>query len=668
MESNDYFDGTDAMTVWVNPPAPPPLIAADRGPALTVAVNLRLDFPQTVTSPVSAQLVRVLRSLNSISIDRVAQVGPIKPGSIPPPKPNDPAPTPPPPPQGIPIDVKSDQQEYDSRNQTFTAIGNVKITYDQSELTADRVMVNLVTRETKAEGNVVFRRGNQLVKGAVLTYNYETESGSLTEASGFLDLANLGDPTPRRLPSDIAPGSIFLAAVAGETAGGVRRLGFTADRLILTAGQTWTAENLRVTNDPFAPPELELITSRATLRPLNETQNELILQSPVLGFDRVVFVPVPVDRLVLDQFRRPFNTAIAFDRQDRGGAFVQQSFDVITNRDFNLRISPQILIQRAFERSGGLFDRDLIGVVAEVQGDLGDTQQFNARASLSGLTDLPNNLRANLRYSRTIFEDHNLAITYAYRERLFSGSAGFQDVFNVGGLSITSPNRVLGDSGINFSYQLNSQIVNAIRADLNPNIIGTLGKFQGAVSLGRSFNLVQGTGLPPDRDTGLRYSPTPIIPSLNAFVGVSGVYAFYTSGDYQGVLSGTLGLSTVLGNFSKDLFDYTALSVSFTQSLIAGLSPFRYDRVADSRTVTTEILQQLYGPLRFGFSQTWNLDTGNPFDATYSLQYDRRTYGIILRYNPNQGIGELVFRLSDFNWTEPPAPVTNVRGGIERAN
>lgn len=675
------------MTVWVSPPAPPPLISlpADLGSdlrhglplGLPVAVNLRLDFAPTVSGAVSEQLVRVFYSLNGVSIDRfqttsapqpIAQAGPVKPGSIPPPKPNDPPLAIPPAPTGAPIDVKSDQQEYDSRNQTFTAIGNVKIVYAQSELTADRVVVNLGTRETRAEGNVVFRRGNQLVKGSVLVYNYETESGSLTNASGFFDLANLSDPNPRRLPADTASGSIFISALAGDTVGGVRRLGFTADRLILSAGQTWTGENLRVTNDPFSPPELEVLTSRATLRPLNESQNELVLESPVVGFDRVVFLPVPVDRLTLDQFRRPFSSVVSFDRQDRGGAFFQQSFDVVSNPNFNFRIAPQILLQRAFERSGGLFDRDLIGLVAEAQTDLGDSQQFNARASLSGLSDLNNNLRANLRYSRTVFEDHNLALTYAYRERLFSGSAGFQDVFNLGGLSVTSPNRLLGESGINYSYQVNTQIINATRADLDPNIIGTLGKFQSAITLGRSFEIVQGTGLPADRESGLRYSPSPVIPSLSAFVGVSGVYSFYTSGDNQGVLSGTVGLSTVIGNFSREFLDYTALSVSFTQSLIAGLSPFRFDRVADARTVTAQLLQQLYGPLRFGFSQTWNLDTGNLFDATYSLQYDRRTYAIVLRYNPNQGIGELVFRLSDFNWTEPPSPVTNVRGGIERAN
>jgi hypothetical protein len=224
----------------------------------------------------------------------------------------------------------------------------------------------------------------------------------------------------------------------------------------------------------------------------------------------------------------------------------------------------------------------------------------------------------------------------------------------------------LGDTGINLNYQLSLQIVNAIRADLQPNTVGTLGRLQSAVALGRTITLAQGEPLPAEKDAGLRYVPQPIVPSLSAFVGVSGVSALYTNGANQNVLSGTVGLSIVLGNFSRDFLDYTALSVSYTQSFVAGLSPFRFDRVNDQRVITAEILQQIYGPLRFGVSQSWNVDTGNLFDATYSLQYDRRTYGIAIRYNPNQGIGELVLRISDFNWTQPHSEITPVQGGIER--
>jgi lipopolysaccharide export system protein LptA len=621
--------------------------------------------PSEASLPAGVQkkLVGLMRSLHQL-----AQVGPVKPNGLPPRKPNDPPLPVPPVPVGEPLNVTSDRQEFDINTQTFTAIGNVRVSYAQGELRADRVSVNLLTQDTQAQGNVLFQRGNQIVRGDRLEYNYAKQTGTLTQASGAIDLATLTDPNPRRLPADTASGSVFLSAIAREAQGGVRRIGFTAEKLILQEGNRWVAENLRITNDPFSPPELELITSRATLSPISPTQSQLDLEAPTLAFDRVFFLPVPINSVTLDQFQRPFSTLVAFDRQDRGGAYVQQSFDVVKNVDFNLRIAPQLLLQRAFERTGGLFDRDLLGLVVEAQGSLGDGQFITARGSLSSFdfSQLDKNLRFNLRYSRNVFDDHRLDVSYAYRDRLFSGSAGFEDVTNLAGATITSPNRLLGDTGINLNYQLSLQIVNAIRADLQPNTVGTLGRLQSAVALGRTITLAQGEPLPAEKDAGLRYVPQPIVPSLSAFVGVSGVSALYTNGANQNVLSGTVGLSTVLGNFSRDFLDYTALSVSYTQSFVAGLSPFRFDRVNDQRVITAEILQQIYGPLRFGVSQSWNVDTGNLFDATYSLQYDRRTYGIAIRYNPNQGIGELVLRISDLNWTQPHSEITPVQGGIER--
>ncbi|MCA1990618.1 MAG: DUF3769 domain-containing protein, partial [Coleofasciculus sp. S288] len=35
-------------------------------------------------------------------------------------------------------------------------------------------------------------------------------------------------------------------------------------------------------------------------------------------------------------------------------------------------------------------------------------------------------------------------------------------------------------------------------------------------------------------------------------------------------------------------------------------------------------------------------------------EYSRRTYNILLRYNPVQQLGSLSFRINDFNWTGSP--------------
>jgi hypothetical protein len=108
--------------------------------------------------------------------------------------------------------------------------------------------------------------------------------------------------------------------------------------------------------------------------------------------------------------------------------------------------------------------------------------------------------------------------------------------------------------------------------------------------------------------------------------------------------------------------------LSYTQAFSSGKSPFFFDQVSDVRVFTAGLVQQIYGPIRLGIQQSWNLDTGILFDSVYSLEYARRTYSILIRYNPNQGLGEFLIRISDFNWTRLPSNVTNIQNGIEQRN
>jgi hypothetical protein len=189
-----------------------------------------------------------------------------------------------------------------------------------------------------------------------------------------------------RSPSELATNSITIAPIGSgnSSEGQVRRIGFIAERLIID-GDTWTAENLRVTNDPFSPPELELTTSKATLTPISPTQNRLDLESPRIVFDQGFSLPLPVNSITLDRFQRFAPALVGFDRRDRDGVFYQQSFDVITQPNLNFQLSPQLLLQRAFSSQSGFSGVDIIGVVATLNGAFDDGSSLSARASFSGL-------------------------------------------------------------------------------------------------------------------------------------------------------------------------------------------------------------------------------------------------------------------------------------------
>ncbi|NJK60691.1 MAG: DUF3769 domain-containing protein [Oscillatoriales cyanobacterium SM2_1_8] len=419
----------------------------------------------------------------------------------------------------------------------------------------------------------------------------------------------------------------------------------------------------------LCPPEFEIVTPKAELSPISPTQDRLEATSPRLVFDRVVSLPLPIAGLTLDRFRNDFPIRLGFDRQERGGFFYQQNFDVLRRDNLNVQISPQLFVQRGLNR-GNFLDANLVGVVARLEARLGEGEDLVARASIPSLDfgDLENQLRFSATYRRPVWGDHALETQLAYRDRLFNGSLGFQDVRGVVGFNVFSPVRPLGDTGLNWRYQAGAQYLTAEQDDTGIITVGSLARVQTAVTVDRRVSLWRGEPLPATPDGGLRYTPQPLVPSLDAFWRVTGALAYYSNGDNQGSLTGTVGLAAELGNFSRPFLDYTRLNFSYSHGLVGGQSPFLFDRIVDREVLSAGIVQQVFGPVRFGWEQRWSLTAGRIIDATYTVEYQRRTYALAIRYSPQREIGEILIRLSDFNWRDPPPEVTDVETGLERGN
>jgi hypothetical protein len=294
------------------------------------------------------------------------------------------------------------------------------------------------------------------------------------------------------------------------------------------------------------------------------------------------------------------------------------------------------------------------------------------------LDNLDERLRSSVRI-RQALGSHTLNLEYSYRDRLFNGSLGFQDVQSSLGLVLVSPQFILGDTGIGLSYQASAQYITADtdRRDLlDPpftNDLVSLGRFQGSVGLVRGFTLWTGEALPPTPDEGLRFTSVPRTPNLQLVLSGRGTYTYYTSEDTQESLSASVGLYGELGHFSKDFLDSTVFNLTYRRSFTGeeGNSPFLFDRDVDQNVLSGGIIQQIYGPFRLGFQTSINLDTGEVFDTDYVLEYNRRTYSIFLRYNPTQSAGFLGFRLNEFDWAgRAPrfggADIRQVDGGVVR--
>ncbi|MGB5971192.1 MAG: DUF3769 domain-containing protein [Spirulinaceae cyanobacterium] len=599
------------------------------------------------------------------------------------------------------VEITSDRQEYDEARNIVTAEGNVEIRFSRAVLTADRVQVNLDNQITVAEGNVALRRGDQTIRGSRFEYYFVQDSGIVLNASGEIyqpttgrdfnptlandplaatipdrplsDRVTAGQPL-QRISTDegyrfVVGGSpeIGTSRATSGTGGTINRLRFQADRVDFYP-EGWDATNIRITNDPFSPPELEIQADTARSRKLGPLLDEVVTSNSRVVFDQGFSLPLFRNRFLLDRRpRQPTLFNVGLDGNERGGVFIERSFDIINSPQVFWSVTPQYFLQRAiFDENPGA--PSAFGVKSNL--DVIFSPRTTLRASVAvtsfDLDEIGEETRASVRgqqiIGRTNLPHHTLGLEYSYRDRLFNGSLGFQDVRSTLGAVITSPVIPIGNTGVNLTYQGAIQNINAdtdrldLLAPIRDNNRVNLTRYQAAASLGKGFSLWRGEALPPTPTEGLRYSPVPIQPYLALYTGITGVSSLYSSGDTQQSLGGSIGLRGQFGHFSKKFLDYTAFNLTFSGAIVGDQSPFRFDRFVDRQTVSFGITQQLYGPFRFGFQTAYNLDTSQEINTTYSLEYSRRTYNILLQYNPVQEFGSLSFRISDFNWTGSPDP------------
>jgi hypothetical protein len=602
------------------------------------------------------------------------------------------------------VELTADRQEYDQTRQIITAEGNVVMRVRQSVLSADKVQINLQNRMAVAVGNAAWRRGNQVLRGQRFEYNFVQDVGTIQNATGELYTPTSGTDFTPTLPTDVSatalqerplsdrvlasqpqenvtetPGGISVEVGSGfGQSGQVRRVRYQAETLDFTP-EGGVATNVRFTNDPFSPPELELRAERAEFRRIDPLVDEIRATRPQLVFDQGFRVSVFPRRVVIDRRERdPAVFAIGYDGEDRGGLYVEGRFSPLTRPGFEFKVQPQFYVQRALTGEGSSFG-DLFGLKSKLNAVFGPKTTLVGSAVFTSLNlgEVDDNLRASLRLQQLI-GTHTLTGEYSFRDRLFNGSLGYQTVQSSIGAVLTSPVFKLGTTGINMSYQAGYQYINADtdRLDLldviRENDRASLGRFQAGVALSRPVPLWKGTGLPATPEEGLKYTPSPVIPYLQLVLGLRGITSHYTNDENQSSLTGTVGIIGQIGHFSRPWLDYTGFNLTYTQVFPDGESPFYFDRIADVRVLGAGITQQIYGPFRLGFQTAINLDTGESINTDYILEYSRRTYGIMLRINPVRELAALTFRISDFNWTggaEPFSGVDDVRsveGGVRR--
>jgi hypothetical protein len=622
------------------------------------------------------------------------------------------------------IEIIADRQQYDRQTGIVTATGNVVMRFAQSVLTGDRLRVNLTQRVAVARGNVVLQRGEQTLAGEKFEYNLVRDRGVISQATGQVNLPNLSQDLSPQLPSDRAipdralsdrlinerpitnvTGTSGVNLTLGSDrglsdldntapgSGTLEQLRFAAETLNFD-GKTWQATSIRLTNDPFSPPELELRAATATFTQTDTSSNKLTTTKPRIVIDDSLSLPLLVNSLVFDRRSRPRGIlSLGFDGDERGGLYIERDFNLIDTERVSWNLTPQYFLQRALfptafqfseSEEGGVLNADVWGLKSELNTIISPRTTVDANLTLTTfeLTDLEDNTRAKIAARQAIGNlerPHIFSLEYNYRDRLFNGSLGFRTVRSSFGGVITSPDLILGNTGIALKYQGSIQNINA-ETDREELLTSqsqgdriNLTRYQAAAFFNKGFSLWQGKPLPATKEGGLRYSPTPIVPYLQLITGLSGVGSFYSNSEVQISLRGNIGIEGQWGRFSDNWFDYTGFSLNYSPSIRIDESPFLFDRDVDRSTISLGITQQIYGPIRLGVQTSFSLDNEDEISTDYILEYSRRTHNLILRYNPVLEIGTIGLQINNFNWRGNSQPleennITPVIQGVERRN
>ncbi len=570
---------------------------------------------------------------------------------------------------GEKINLSADAQDYAPEQDKFNASGHVRMDFRNSVLFADQLQVDLKTRIAIATGNIKLIRGIQQINGERVEYNFALNEGVLYKASGLI---NTKPPQRDRPLPDTAALLDQPIGYGGSQKGKILR--FRADTISFNA-QGWTGENVRITNDPFDPPEVELLSQKAVATTQADGTTLLETTANTLQLDQAINLPAPGLTRVIGDDEDETPWVIGYDSLDRGGLYYQQNFRWRLPDKAAFRILPRFFLQRIFNGNtapaGYSFNNlatqaqapdtgsagENFGLGLQYQTAPGRPQRTSFFADWNGLSfeDLGRRIRLRAEQKYT-FEDASLTVSYAYRERVFNGIFGIQPISQRWEASLNSRLFAI-DPGTNLNIATSVSLFQAPsdRGDLGlaqgpsttPEI--TLGRFQVYASVTRGITLLQADPTPATQEF-LRYSPYPITPNLGIYPRLTGVFSAYSSGDSQASLEAGVYVTASVGQFARDLIDFTQVSFYFGNTIFSGQSPFLFDRIRTSQFASASILQQIFGPLRIGYTASWDLSSGQQVDRRFTIQIDRRTYGFSFSYSPVQQTGLLEFRLDDFNW------------------
>lgn len=584
------------------------------------------------------------------------------------------------------------------------AKGDVLIRSNSGIMRATKVSYDQKLKKIIFEGDISFKTDSQFLTAETIEYDFINKKGFILDAFGsinFKSLKNiLGNEKSANL-SDNFEEDFKIKAVKFDSSSEINlrnndadflegnrikanlnptnRTRFKSDKIIIN-NNIWSAEELKLTNDPFNKPQL-IINNKDFKFFAKNKESRIKTKWSSLTFEDKLTIPIGPRNINLNK-ENNFRWGFTYDKEKYDGISINRTFDPLffgKNKSNKFKIVSKYNIQRLISGKTKSFsddNQDILGDKIEQDADILDYFGIDAELTssigdwnyiLKGETNsvdfakLDKILEGKTYLTKNIYfkkQDNYLAtgdfsFFGTYREKTNNGSLGeilvnnsygilydFEIFENIKNTNVTK-NISLGYGQYESPSRINSKaLITKKRSNLSLQQKNEYVVWQ----LKTENYLTQ----------DYKYSPNIIKQGLFWLIEAKADFLRYEDGNKQDIFSIKTGPKLVLGSFKKDFLDYTKLELYPRFKFNRGESPFSFDQVVDSSVVEFNIKQRLYKALAVKFSGEFNLEKNNSEDnlinPTMEISWNRRAYKVGLFYNFDNEEGGVNFDIYSFNF------------------
>ena len=457
----------------------------------------------------------------------------------------------------------------------------------------------------------------------------------------------------------------------------------------------WFSDDLTLTNDPFNNPQLK-IRNKSFRTSFNEDNTKIRSKWSWARIEDKISFPLGPRRIDVDK-NQDFKWGNGYDKDKFDGYYIYRKFNEINFDDTtSLNLTTFFPIQRIIYGETESFPKneDLV-ISPKVKQDIDFADYFGIGALLKSeknnklfildietnsldlekldkATEINSFLTINLSKEEINSKEKNL-IDEDLSQPNFNLKKS-NDLTFFGSYRSKIKNGSLGEIVVKSSYGAQYDIttnkeINNIKSFTKKSL--SIGNYESESKL-NSNNLInqnrlvlsfnRGYEIPlwkPETGSYInneyKYSPKVIPQGLSWNLEGNLDFFRYDDGSKQDLFLIKTGPKFTIGEFKKNLFDYTEISIMPRFKFNRGESPFNFDQVVDNKAIELKVSQQLLGPIVVNFTTELSLDEKESnedrlINPVVDIAWSRRAYSINLFYNLDSEVGGINFKINTFDF------------------